>query len=225
MVRPKPPYPAVEGLFGRPTVVNNVTTLATVPAILRRGGEWYASIGFGRSRGTVALQLAGSLRTPGLVEVPFGVSLRDVLERFGGGLPDGRSLLAVQVGGPLGDLLTEEKLDLPIDFEAFAATGGMLGHGGIVVYDDRTDPLELAHRLMSYFAHESCGKCAPCRIGTQRSAEILQSWLTGGETPGDLALLEDIAFAMRGASLCALGSMAPLPVMSALRLRPVVGSR
>jgi formate dehydrogenase iron-sulfur subunit len=151
--------------------------------------------------------------------VPFGISLREVLEKYGGGLPDGRSLLAVQVGGPLGDLLTEDKLDLPIDFEAFTAVGGMLGHGGVVVYDDRTDPLELAHRLMLYFAHESCGKCAPCRIGTQRTAEILESWLNSGERPGDQELLDDIAFAMRGASLCALGSMAPVPVTSALRLR------
>lgn len=220
MVRPKPPYPATQGLFGKPTVVNNVTTLATVPPILRRGGDWYASMGTERSKGTIALQLCAGLRTPGLVEVPFGISLREVLQVYGGGLREGRSLVAVQVGGPLGDLLPANALDIPIDFEAFAGAGGMLGHGGIVVYDDRTDPLELAHRLMEFAAHESCGKCAPCRVGSQRAAEILASHLKGRGVPGDLELLEDIAFAMRGASLCALGSMAPTPVLSAIRLFP-----
>ena len=220
MVRPKPPYPATQGLFGRPTVINNVTTLATIPAILRRGGEWYAATGTGRSRGTIALQLAGSLCTPGLVEVPFGISLREVINTYGGGVPEGRHLLAVQVGGPLGDLMPDSRLDVPIDFDAFTEVGSMLGHGGIVVYDDRTHPLQLAQRLMAYVAHESCGKCAPCRLGSQRAAEILESMRTGGGQPGDLALIDDIAFAMRGSSLCALGSMAPTPVLSAIRLFP-----
>jgi formate dehydrogenase iron-sulfur subunit len=221
MVRPKPPYPAVEGLFGKPTVVNNITTLATVPPILRHGGEWYAAMGAGRSRGTIALQLCGALRTPGLVEVPFGITLRQVLEEYGGGVPEAHAFLAAQVGGPLGDLLDEERLDMPVDFDAFAAAGAMLGHGGIVVYDDRTDPLELAHRLMSFCAEESCGKCAPCRVGSQRAAEILSSWLRGDRRPGDMELLNDIAFAMRNASLCALGASAPTPVLSALRLMSV----
>lgn len=218
MVRPKPPYPAMQGLFGKPTVVNNVTTLATIPPILRQGADQYAALGVGRSRGTVALQLAGALRTPGLVEVPFGITLRQVLETFGGGLQEGRQLLAVQTGGPLGDVLTEQSLDLPIEFDAFAAAGGMLGHGGIVVYDDRTEPLELAHRLMAFCAEESCGKCAPCRIGTQRATEILASWLAGGAAADDRELLNDIAFAMRGASLCALGASACTPVISTLTL-------
>jgi formate dehydrogenase iron-sulfur subunit len=143
------------------------------------------------------------------------------MESYGGGLPEGHSLFAVQVGGPLGDLLTDDALDIPIDFDAFASAGSMLGHGGIVVYDERTDPLELAHRLMAFCAHESCGKCAPCRIGSMRGAEILAAWRRGEERPGDREMLEDIAFAMKSASLCALGSMAPLPVMSALRLREV----
>jgi formate dehydrogenase iron-sulfur subunit len=218
MVRPKPPYPAVRGLFGKPTVVNNVTTLATIPPILRGGGDRYAALGEGRSRGTIALQLGGSLRTPGLVEVPFGITLREVLNSYGGGMPEGKRLLAVQTGGPLGDILTEQALDLPIEFDAFASAGGMLGHGGIVVYDDQTGPLELAHRLMAFCAEESCGKCAPCRIGTQRAAEILQSWLEEGYKPADMAPLEEIAFAMRAASLCALGSSATTPVMSAVKL-------
>ena len=220
MVRPKPPYPAISGLFGLPTVVNNVTTLATVPPILRQGGDWYATMGSGRSRGTIALQLAGSLRTPGLVEVPFGITLREVLDTYGGGMPDGHQLLAVQTGGPLGDLLRDESLDLPIDFDAFAQAGSMLGHGGIVVYDERTDPLDLARRLMAYVAHESCGKCAPCRLGSQRAAEILASLQRGEALPDDLNIIDDIAFAMRGASLCALGAMAPTPVLSAIRLFP-----
>jgi formate dehydrogenase iron-sulfur subunit len=218
MVRPKPPYPAVQGLFGRPTVVNNVATLCTIPPIVANGGKQYAEYGTGRSRGTIALQLSGALRTPGLVEVPFGITLRDVLDTFGGGLPERRTLLAVQVGGPLGDLITEDSLDLPIDFDAFAQAGAMLGHGGIVIYDDRTDPLELAHRLMSFCAEESCGKCAPCRIGSLRAVEIIDSWRGREPRPGDLALLEDIAFAMRGASLCALGGSASIPVMSAIKL-------
>jgi formate dehydrogenase iron-sulfur subunit len=220
MVRPKPPYPATIGLFGQPTVINNVTTLATIPPILRQGGAWYAALGAGRSRGTIALQLAGSLRTPGLVEVPFGVTLRAVIDTYGGGVPQGRQLLAVQVGGPLGDLLPASRLDVPIDFDAFTEIGSMLGHGGIVVYDDRTQPLELARRLMAYVAHESCGKCAPCRLGSQRAAEILESMLRGAGQADDLQLIDDIAFAMRGSSLCALGAMAPTPVLSAIRLFP-----
>jgi formate dehydrogenase iron-sulfur subunit len=228
MVRPKPPYPAIQGLFGKPTVVNNVTTLCTVPAIVRNGGAWYAEMGTGRSRGTIALQLSGALRTRGLVEVPFGITLREVLDDFGGGLPEGHTLLAVQVGGPLGDLITGQSLDLPIDFDAFSGAGAMLGHGGIVVYDDRTDPLDLAHRLMAFCAEESCGKCAPCRVGSRRATEIIASWRDGGPRPGDMALLEDIAFAMRGASLCALGSSAPAPVLSAIKLyteaQPVGGN-
>jgi formate dehydrogenase iron-sulfur subunit len=220
MVRPKPPYPATAGLYDMPTVINNVTTLATIPPILRNGGAWYAAMGAKRSAGTVALQLGGSLRTPGLVEVPFGISLRVVLDTYGGGVPEGRRLLAVQTGGPLGSLLPDGALDLPIDFDAFTGAGCMLGHGGIVVYDDLTDPLELTHRLMAYVARESCGKCAPCRLGSQRAAEILASFRRGEAQPGDLEYLDDIAFAMRGASLCALGAMAPTPVQAAIKLFP-----
>lgn len=220
MVRPKPPYPAIAGLFGQPTVVNNVTTLATIPAIMLHGGAWYAAMGTARSKGTIALQLAGSLRTPGLVEVPFGITLREVINTYGGGVPLGRHLLAVQVGGPLGDLMPDSRLDVPIDFDAFTEVGSMLGHGGIVVYDDRTNPLQLAQRLMAYAAHESCGKCAPCRLGSQRAAEILGSMLKGDGRNDDLAILDDIAFAMRGSSLCALGAMAPTPVLSAIRMFP-----
>ena len=162
----------------------------------------------------------GSLRAPGLVEVPFGVTLREVINAYGGGLPEGRTLLAVQVGGPLGDLMTEDKLDVRIDFDAFTEIGSMLGHGGVVVYDDRTEPLQLAHRLMAYVARESCGKCAPCRLGSQRATEILDSIRKGAGKTGDLELIDDIAFAMRGSSLCALGAMAPTPVLSAIRLFP-----
>ncbi len=221
MVRPKPPYPAISGLFGQPTVINNVTTLATIPSIIVDGGDQYGSIGAGRSRGTIPLQLAGSLRTPGLVEVPFGVTLREVINTYGGGVPEGHQLLAVQVGGPLGDLMPDSGLDLPIDFDAFSAAGSMLGHGGVVVYDERTNPLQLAHRLMAYVAHESCGKCAPCRLGSQRAAEILDAMRRGETQPDDVQLIDDIAFAMRGSSLCALGMMAPTPVLSAIQRFPM----
>ncbi len=217
-VRPKPPYPATHGLFGKPTVVHNITTLATITPIIQRGGDWYASMGTERSRGTIALQLAGALRTPGLVEVPFGITLRRVIEHFGGGVRGGRKMLGVQVGGPLGSVLSEDQLDVPVDFDAMAAAGGMLGHGGIVVYDDRTDPLELAHRLMEFCADESCGKCARCRLGSQRAVEILDSIQRGAGQFGDEQRLADIAFAMRHASLCALGGMAPVAMQSALRL-------
>jgi formate dehydrogenase iron-sulfur subunit len=220
IVRAKPPYPATCGLFGKPTIVNNITTLATIPAIIGRGGDWYASMGTGRSRGAMALQLAGALATPGLVEVPFGITLRQVIQEYGGGARPGRKLIAVQAGGPLGDLLGEDRWDIPIDFDAFAAAGGMLGHGGIVAYDDQTDIAALAYRLMEFCAHESCGKCAPCRMGAQRSAEILASMRLGNGMLDDEQALDDVAFAMRGASLCALGGMAPTPVLSAMKLFP-----
>ncbi|HEY8665709.1 MAG TPA: NADH-ubiquinone oxidoreductase-F iron-sulfur binding region domain-containing protein [Tepidisphaeraceae bacterium] len=220
MVRPKPPFPATHGLFGKPTVVNNVTTLATIPAILQRGGGWYAAMGTEKSRGTIALQLAGALRTPGLVEVPFGITLRKIIEDFGGGALPGHAIAAVQVGGPLGDLFAPDQLDLPVDFDAFATIGGMLGHGGIVVYDDRTDGLELAERLMTFLAHESCGKCAPCRLGSRHGAEILHDIRAGRGEIGDAGRIADIAVAMRSASLCALGGMAATPIRAAMRLFP-----
>ena len=220
MVRPKPPYPAESGLFGKPTVVNNIVTLCTVPAIIESGGERYASLGVGRSRGTIPLQLGGSLRTPGLVEVPFGMSVGEVLRDFGGGVPRGRRFKAFQAGGPLGAIFPASMQDTVIDFEGFSAAGGLIGHGGIVVYDDRTDMAVLASHFARFFAHESCGVCTPCRIGTKRAEEILERVVHRQTDQSELDLLADLASTMAPASLCALGQMATNPVVSAMRHFP-----
>jgi formate dehydrogenase iron-sulfur subunit len=216
LVRAKPPYPAVSGLYGRPTVINNVVTFATVPSILARGGAWHASLGTPGSRGTIPLQLGGRVKQPGLVEVPFGITLRTVLERFAGGMAEGSRLKAVQVGGPLGSLFPPSRLDIPICFDAFAEAGAILGHGGIVAYDDATDMVELARHFMAFTADESCGKCTPCRIGSVRGAEILERIGAGRGKAGDLALLEDLGETMKTTSLCALGGRAPYPVLTAI---------
>ena len=219
-VRAKPPYPAVSGLYGRPTVVSNVLTFAIVPAILARGGAWHASMGTEHSRGTVVLQLGGRVKQPGIVEVPFGLTLRDALEHFGGGMAPGSRLKAVQVGGPLGSLFPESKLDIPICYQAFAEVGAILGHGGIVVYDHETDMLELARHFMAFAATESCGKCTPCRIGTLRSRELLERIQGGKGTPEDIELLFDLGETMKTASLCAFGGRAPFPVLTAIEHFP-----
>lgn len=216
VVRAKPPYPAVSGLYGKPTVVSNVLTFATVPGILANGGEWYASFGTDRSRGTIPLQIGGRVKQPGLVEVPFGATLEEVLERFGGGMADGSRLKAVQVGGPLGSLFPASRLRIPICYDAFADAGAVLGHGGIVVYDDQTDMVELARHFMAFTADESCGKCTPCRVGSVRGREILKRIQAGDGRPEDLELLADLGETMKAASLCALGGRAPYPVLTAI---------
>jgi formate dehydrogenase iron-sulfur subunit len=220
IVRAKPPYPAVSGLFGRPTIVSNVLTFATVPNILARGGTWHASLGTERSRGTIPLQIGGRIKQPGLVEVPFGMTLRRVLEEFGGGMADGATFKAVQVGGPLGSLFPDSQLDIPICYDAFSEAGAILGHGGIVVYDDRTEMVSLARHFMAFTADESCGKCTPCRIGSVRAREILDAILDGRGSRGDLALLADLGSTMKATSLCALGGRAPYPVMTAIEHFP-----
>jgi len=216
VVRATPPYPAVSGLYHRPTIVSNVLTFATVPSILARGGAWHASRGTEGSRGTIALQIGGRVRQPGLVEVPFGMTLREVLDEFGGGMADGAKRKAVQVGGPLGSLFPETKLDIPICYDAFANAGAILGHGGIVVYDDSTDMVNLARHFMAFTSDESCGKCTPCRIGSVRSRELLELIQRGGAQASDLALLADLGDTMKATSLCALGGRAPYPVMTAM---------
>ncbi len=216
VVRAKPPYPAVAGLYGRPTVVSNVLTFATVPSILAKGGDWYASMGTERSRGTIPLQVGGRVKQPGLVEIPFGATLEDVLDRFGGGMAPGARLKAVQVGGPLGSLFPASKLNIPICYDAFADAGAILGHGGIVVFDDDTDMVELARHFMAFTADESCGTCTPCRIGSVRAREVLDRIRNGRGLPGDLALLADLSETMKTASLCALGARAPYPVLTAI---------
>lgn len=220
MVRPKPPLPAISGLFGRPTVINNVLTLAAVPTILAEGPEFYASFGVGRSRGTLPFQLAGNIRQGGLVELPFGVTLRTLIEDFGGGTRSGRPVRAVQVGGPLGPYVTPAQLDVPLDYEAFAAAGGMIGHGGIVVFDDTVDMAEMARYAMEFCANESCGKCTPCRIGSVRGVEVIERIRAGTRRDANLALLNDLCDTMEQGSLCAMGGMTPYPVRSALRAFP-----
>lgn len=217
LVRAKPPLPALQGLFGQPTVVNNVITLASVPWILAHGGEAYKAHGSGRSRGTLPFQLAGNLKRPGLVEVPFGMTLRELLYDFGGGSASGRPIRAVQVGGPLGAYLPESRFDLPLDYEAFAAVGATVGHGGIVAFDDSVDMAKMARYAMEFCAIESCGKCTPCRIGSVRGVELLDSMLAARpQHSNDDTLLRDLCQTMLEGSLCAMGGMTPYPVLSAL---------
>jgi formate dehydrogenase iron-sulfur subunit len=216
VVQAKPPYPAVSGLYGRPTVVSNVLTFATVPSILARGGNWYASMGTDTSKGTIPLQIGGRVRQPGLVEIPFGVTIAEMLDRFGGGMPSGSRFKAVQVGGPLGSLFPAHMLGTRICYEQFAKVGAILGHGGIVVYDDETDMVGLARHFMAFTADESCGKCTPCRIGSVRAREILERMERGQGRAEDLELLSDLGDTMKAASLCALGGRAPYPVLTAI---------
>ena len=219
-VRVKPPLPALKGLFGQPTVINNVITLASVPIILDRGAEFYRDFGMGRSRGTLPLQLAGNIRRAGLVEKAFGLTLRELLYDYGDGSASGRPIRAVQVGGPLGAYLPEAQFDTPIDYESFAAIGAMLGHGGIVAFDDTVDMAQQARFSMEFCAIESCGKCAPCRIGSMRGVEVIDRLIAGREREANLMLLNDLCETMRHGSLCAMGGLTPDPVRSALQYFP-----
>jgi formate dehydrogenase iron-sulfur subunit len=216
MVRYKPPLPAIKGLFGQPTVINNVISFASVPIILDRGAEFYRDYGMGRSRGTLPIQLAGNVRHGGLVEKAFGVTLHELLYDYGGGTRSGRPIRAVQVGGPLGAYIPPSQFDLPIDYEAFAARNGMLGHGGIVVFDDTVDLARMARYAMEFCAIESCGKCTPCRIGSTRGVEVIDRIIAGDRREENGVLLRDLCDTMISGSLCALGGMAPFPVLSAL---------
>jgi formate dehydrogenase iron-sulfur subunit len=220
VIRFKPPLPAIAGLFGQPTVVNNVITLASVPAILENGGAAYNDYGVGRSRGTIPLQLAGNVKRPGLFELPFGLSLRELIYDFGGGTASGRPLRAVQVGGPLGAYFPDSMLDLAIDYEAIAGAGGLLGHGGVVVFDDTADLAQMARYAMEFCALESCGKCTPCRIGSTRGVEVIDRIIANRERSANVELLRDLCETMTTGSLCALGGLTPLPVMSALKYFP-----
>ena len=219
-VRFKPPLPAIKGLFGQPTVINNVITLASVPIILDRGAEFYKDYGVGRSRGTLPLQLAGNLKHTGLVEKAFGVTLRELLYDYGGGSYSGRPIRAVQVGGPLGAYLPESQFDTIVDYEAFAQVGAMLGHGGIVAFDDTVDMLEQARYAMEFCSIESCGKCTPCRIGSTRGVEVLDRIRSGIEREKNIVVLKDLFETMRFGSLCAMGGLTPDPVRSALQYFP-----
>lgn len=242
-VRAKPPLPAIHGLFGRPTVINNVLSLAAVPFILAEGADAYATIGFGRSRGTMPVQLAGNIKNGGLFEIGFGITLGELVNDIGGGTASGRPVRAVQVGGPLGAYIPPSQFDLPLDYEAFTAAGGLIGHAGITVFDDSVDMAHMARFAMEFCAVESCGKCTPCRIGSTRGVEIMDRIIAGREgavpalgtaeplakalnsrapdrvnvsIPAQAELLRDLCDVMQSGSLCALGGFTPYPVLSAL---------
>jgi formate dehydrogenase iron-sulfur subunit len=220
MVRAKPPLPALEGLFGKPTVVNNVLTLGSVPFVLAEGAEAYAARGLDRSLGTQVFQLAGNIKQGGVVELGFGVTLRELVEGFGGGTASGRPIRAIQVGGPLGSYLSEEQFDLPMEYETFAAAGAMVGHGGIVVHDDTVDMARMARFAMEFCSEESCGKCTPCRVGSTRGVEVIDRITEGVDRTGNLTVLLDLCDVMTDGSLCAMGGLTPLPVRSALTKFP-----
>mgnify|MGYP006268164199 CR=1 FL=1 len=220
IVRAKPPIPALQGLFGKPTIVNNVLSLASVPWILAHGAQNYADFGMGRSRGTLPVQLAGNIKRGGLIELGFGVTLREIIEGFGGGTLSGRPVRAVQIGGPLGAYVHPEQFDTPMDYEALAAIQAMLGHGGIVVFDDTVDMARQARFAFEFCAKESCGKCTPCRIGATRGMELMDHILAGHDRDKNISTMRDLTQLMTDASLCAMGGLTPMPVLSALNHYP-----
>jgi formate dehydrogenase iron-sulfur subunit len=215
-VRAKPPLPAHKGLFAKPTLIHNVLTLAATPFILSEGAEAYRDYGIGRSRGTMPIQLAGNIKHGGLYETAFGITLGELVNDIGGGTASGRAVRAVQVGGPLGAYFPPALFDTPFDYEAFAAREGLIGHGGIVVFDDTVDMAAQARFAFEFCALESCGKCTPCRIGAVRGQEVIDRVLAGKNPAGNLALVEELCETMKFGSLCALGGFTPYPVMSAL---------
>ncbi len=219
-VRAKPPLPALEGLFGKPTVVNNVLTLAAVPWILAHGGDAYAAFGMGRSKGTMPVQIAGNVKNGGLFEVAFGITLGELVHDIGGGTDSGRPVRCVQVGGPLGAYIPPSQFDLPFDYEAFAAADALIGHAGITVFDDTVDMAQMARFAMEFCAIESCGKCTPCRLGSTRGAETIDQIISGKNVEANLALIADLSETMKFGSLCALGGFTPYPVMSAIKHFP-----
>jgi formate dehydrogenase iron-sulfur subunit len=217
IVRAKPPLPAHKGLFGRPTVINNVLSFAAIPFILAGGAKAYSDFGTGRSRGTMSIQLAGNIRYGGLFEAPFGLTLGELVDDIGGGTFTGRPVRAVQVGGPLGAYFPRALFDTPFDYEAFAARDGLIGHGGVVVFDDSVDMARQARFAMEFCAIESCGKCTPCRIGSTRGVETIDKIRAGDHIAENIGVVEDLCNTIKFGSLCALGGFTPYPVMSALK--------
>ena len=215
-VRAKPPLPAHIGLFGKPTVINNVLSLATVPFIMSEGAAIYRDYGMGRSRGTMPIQLAGNIKHGGLFETAFGITLGELVDDIGGGTRNGRPVRAVQVGGPLGAYFPRSLFDTPFDYEAFTAADGLIGHGGVVVFDDTVDMARQARFAMEFCAIESCGKCTPCRIGSARGVEVIDRIMADTDRAANITVLEDLCNTMKFGSLCALGGFTPYPVMSAL---------
>ena len=217
IVRYKPPIPAIQGLFGKPTIINNVMSFAAVPIILAKGGAFYRDYGIGRSRGTLAFQIAGNVKQGGLVEKAFGVTTRQLIEDWGAGTATGRPVRAVQVGGPLGAYLPPSKFDVPMDYEEFTKADAMVGHGGLVVFDDTVDMAKQARFAMEFCVIESCGKCTPCRIGSQRGVEVIDKIIADDNRAKNIELLEDLCVTMTDGSLCAMGGLTPMPVMSAIK--------
>jgi NADH:ubiquinone oxidoreductase subunit F (NADH-binding)/Pyruvate/2-oxoacid:ferredoxin oxidoreductase delta subunit len=217
MPRPRPPYPAQSGLWGKPTNINNVETWASVPVIVREGGSAYAETGTETGKGTKIFSLVGKINNTGLVEVPMGITLRQIVEEIGGGIPDGKRFKAVQTGGPSGGCIPEEHLDLPVDYESLTAVGSIMGSGGMIVMDETTCIVDVAHYFLSFTQDESCGKCVPCRVGTRQMAGILERIKRGEGRPEDLGKLEQLAETVRMTSLCGLGQTAPNPVLTTLR--------
>lgn len=220
MIRYRPPLPAVSGLFGKPTILNNVITLASAPIILDKGAAFYKNYGMGRSRGTLPFQISGNIQRGGLVEKAFGLTLRELLYDFGGGSLSGKPIRAVQVGGPLGAYIPESQFDTPLDYESFAAQKAMIGHGGAVAFDDTVDMAKMARFAMEFCALESCGKCTPCRIGSTRGVEVIDKIIQNRNREANLYLLRDLCDVMLNGSLCGLGGLIPYPVLSALRHFP-----
>lgn len=217
MPRPKPPFPANKGLFGRPTLINNVETLANVPVIMLNGADWFSSMGTETSKGTKTFALTGDVNNTGLIEVPMGTTLREIVFDIGGGMRDGKKFKAVQIGGPSGGCLTEEHLDIPMDYDNLIKAGAMVGSGGLVVMSDKTCIVEVARFFMNFTQNESCGKCVPCREGTKNMLKILEKIVAGKGTMEDLELLEELAQSVKDGSLCGLGKTAPNPVLSTLK--------
>lgn len=217
MPKPRPPYPAVRGLWDKPTLINNVETLANVPKILLKGAEWFASMGTEKSKGTKVFALAGNINNTGLVEVPMGTTLREIVYDIGGGIPGNKKFKACQTGGPSGGCLPVELLDTPVDYDSLISVGSMMGSGGLIVMDEDTCMVDVARFFLDFTQDESCGKCVPCREGTKRMLEILERITKGEGTMEDIDLLEDLSETIKGASLCGLGQTAPNPVLATLR--------
>ena len=215
--RPRPPFPALKGLFQKPTILNNVETFANIPQIIVNGPEWFASMGTEKSKGTKVFALGGKIHNTGLVEVPMGTTLREIVEEIGGGIPNGKKFKAAQTGGPSGGCIPAEHLDVPIDYDNLKAIGSMMGSGGLIVMDEDTCMVDIAKFFLEFTVDESCGKCTPCRIGTRRMLEILEKITKGQATMEDLDKLEELCYHLQSSSLCALGQTAPNPVLSTLR--------
>ncbi|MBZ0308010.1 MAG: SLBB domain-containing protein, partial [Anaerolineae bacterium] len=215
--RPRPPYPAEAGLFTHPTLINNVETYANIAPILRNGGAWFSGIGTDKSKGTKVFALSGNVKNIGLIEVPMGITLREIVYDIGGGIPDGRHLKAIQTGGPSGGCIPSEYLNTPVDFESLAKLGSIMGSGGMIVMDETSCMVDVAKYFMEFCMSESCGKCIPCRVGTAQMYDLLNKITNGSATLDDLALLEELCDMVRHTSLCGLGQSAPNPVLSTLK--------